>query len=119
MLDYNSNNGSFISLSFGNETVNGFNVKGLLERFYLYELIRQQSGKQVECYVFWDIVEIFNLDFRKLVKIHGDNYILQEVNSFNVALNRATKTYLLNNYLGDGTEASQIQSSLLLSRLNA
>ena len=119
MLNYNSIDGSFISLSFGNETVNGFNVKGLLERFYLYEFIRQQSGKQVECYVFWDIVEIFNLDFRKLVKIHGDNYILQEVNSFNVALNRATKTYLLNNYLGDGTEASQIQSSLLLSRLNA
>ena len=119
MLNYNSPDGSFISLSFGNETINGFNVKGLLERFYLYELIRQQSGKQVECYVFWDIVEIFNLDFRKLVKIHGDNYILQEVNSFNVALNRATKTYLLNNYLGDGTEASQIQSSLLLSRLNA
>jgi len=119
MLNYNSPDGNFISLSFGNETINGFNVKGLLERFYLYELIRQQSGKQVECYVFWDIVEIFNLDFRKLVKIHGDNYILQEVNSFNVALNRATKTYLLNNYLGDGTEASQIQSSLLLSRLNA
>lgn len=119
MLNYNSPDGSFISLSFGNETINGFNVKGLLERFYLYEFIRQQSGKQVECYVFWDIVEIFNLDFRKLVKIHGDNYILQEVNSFNVALNRATKTYLLNNFLGDGTEASQIQSSLLLSRLNA
>jgi hypothetical protein len=119
MVDYNSSNGNFISLTFGNETVNGFNVKGLLERFYLYEFIRQQSGKQVECYVFWDIVEIFNLDFRKLVKIHGDNYILQEVNSFNVALNRSTKTYLLNNYLGDGTEASQIQSSLLLSRLNA
>jgi hypothetical protein len=119
MVDYNSNNGNFISLTFGNETVNGFLIKGLLERFYLYEFIRQQSGKQVECYVFWDIVEIFNLDFRKLVKIHGDNFILQEVNSFNVALNRSTKTYLLNNYLGDGTEASQISSSLLLSRLNA
>jgi hypothetical protein len=119
MVDYNSNNGNFISLTFGNETVNGFVIKGLLERFYLYEFIRQQSGKQVECYVFWDIVEIFNLDFRKLIKIHGDNFILQEVNSFNVALNRSTKTYLLNNYLGDGTEASQISSSLLLSRLNA
>jgi hypothetical protein len=119
MIDYNTNNGNFISLTFGNETVNGFVIKGLLERFYLYEFIRQQSGKQVECYVFWDIVEIFNLDFRKLVKIHGDNFILQEVNSFNVALNRSTKTYLLNNYLGDGTEASQISSSLLLSRLNA
>jgi hypothetical protein len=119
MIDYNNSAGNSMSLSFGNETVNGFVIKGLLERFYLYEFIRQQSGKQVECYVFWDIVEIFNLDFRKLVKIHGDNFILQEVNSFNVALNRSTKTYLLNNYLGDGTEASQIISSLLLSRLNA
>lgn len=119
MIDYNNSAGNSMSLSFGNETVNGFVIKGLLERFYLLELIRQQSGKQVECYVFWDIVEIFNLDFRKLIKIHGDNFILQEVNSFNVALNRSTKTYLLNNYLGDGTEASQISSSLLLSRLNA
>jgi hypothetical protein len=119
MIDYNNTAGNSMSLSFGNETVNGFVIKGLLERFYLLELIRQQSGKQVECYVFWDIVEIFNLDFRKLIKIHGDNFILQEVNSFNVALNRSTKTYLLNNYLGDGTEASQISSSLLLSRLNA
>lgn len=119
MIDYNTSNGNFISLSFGNETVNGFNIKGLLERFYLLEFIRQQSGKQVECYIFWNVVEIFNLDFRKYVKIHGDNYILQEVNSFNVALNRSTKTYLLNNYLGDGTEASQIENTLLNSRLNA
>lgn len=119
MLNYNSPDGSFISLSFGNETINGFNVKGLLERFYLLEFIRQQSGKQVECFVYWNVVEIFNLDFRKYVKIHGDNFILQEVNSFNVAANRSTKTYLLNNYIGDGTEASQIQNTLLNSRLNA
>jgi hypothetical protein len=119
MVDYNTLNGSFISLSFGNETINGFNVKGLLERFYLLEFIRQQSGKQVECFVYWNVVEIFNLDFRKYVKIHGDNFILQEVNSFNVAANRSTKTYLLNNYIGDGTEASQIENTLLNSRLNA
>lgn len=119
MFNYNSPDGSFISLSFGNETINGFNVKGLLERFYLLEFIRQQSGKQVECFVYWNVIEIFNLDFRKYVKIHGDNFILQEVNSFNVAANRSTKTYLLNNYIGDGTEASQIENTLLNSRLNA
>lgn len=119
MVDYNTINGNFISLSFGNETINGFNVKGLLERFYLLEFIRQQSGKQVECFVYWNVVEIFNLDFRKFVKIHGDNYILQEVNSFNIAANRSTKTYLMNNYIGDGTEASQIENTLLNSKLNA
>jgi hypothetical protein len=119
MVDYNTINGSFISLSFANETINGFNIKGLLERFYLLELVRIQGGKQVECYVHWNVVEIFNLDFRKFVKIHGDDFILQEVNSFNVAANRSTKTYLLNNYIGDGTETSQIENTLLNSRLNA
>jgi hypothetical protein len=119
MVDYNTTNGNFISLSFGNETINGFNVKGLLERFYLLELIRIQGGKQVECFVFWNVVEIFNLNFRKYVKIHGDNFVLQEVNSFNIAANRSTKTYLLNNYIGDGTEASQIENTLLNSKLNA
>lgn len=119
MVDYNTTNGNFISLSFGNETINGFNIKGLLERFYLLELIRIQGGKQVECFVFWNVVEIFNLDFRKYVKIHGDNFVLQEINSFNVAANRSTKTYLLNNYQGDGTEASQIENTLLNSKLNA
>jgi hypothetical protein len=117
MVDYNTLSGNFLSLSFASETVNGFYVKGLLERFYLYDFIRKQSGKEVECFIFWDTLQITNLDFRKLVKIHGDNFILQEINMFSVTSNVSTKTYLVYDEKGNGTEVNQIQNTLLSSKI--
>ena len=118
MVDYNNTTGDFMSLSFGSETVNGFYVQGLLERFYIAEFIRRQAGKEVECYIFWDALMIRQLDFRKRIKIHGDNYILQEINSFSVTSNESTKTYLIYDDLGNGTEQTQIQNTLLIGKLN-
>jgi hypothetical protein len=118
MVDYNNTTGDFISLSFGSETVNGFYIKGLLERFYLQEFIRRQAGKEVECYIFWGALMIRQLDFRKRVNIHGDNYILQEINSFSVTSNESTKTYLIYDDLGKGIEDTQITNSLIIGKLN-
>lgn len=118
IVDYNNTTGDFMSLSFGTETVNGFVIQGLLERFYLAEFVRKQSGKEVECYMFWDALMVRQLDFRKRVKIHGDNYILQEINSFSVTSNQSTKTYLIYDDLGNGTEQTQIQNTLLIGKLN-
>jgi hypothetical protein len=118
MVDYNNTTGDFMSLSFGSENVNGFQIQGLLERFYIAEFIRRQAGKEVECYIFWDALMVRQLDFRKRVKIHGDNYILQEINSFSVTSNESTKTYLIYDDLGNGTEQTQIQNTLLIGKLN-
>jgi hypothetical protein len=118
MVDYNNTSGNFISLSFGSETVNGNYVQGLLERFYLGDFVRRQCGKEVECYIFWDALMVRQLDFSKLVKIHGDNYILQEVNSYSVTSTDSTKTYLIYDDQGDGTEATQITNSLIIGKLN-
>jgi hypothetical protein len=118
MVDYNSITGNFISLSFGSETVNGNYVQGLLERFYLGDFVRRQSGKEVECYIFWDALMVRELDFTKKIQIHGDNYILQEVNSYSVTSTDSTKTYLIYDDLGDGTEATQITNSLIIGKLN-
>ena len=118
MVDYNNTTGDFISLSFGTEIVNGYTIKGLLERFYLAEFIRRQSGKEVECYIFWDALMIQALNFRNPVRIHSDNYILQEINSFSVTSNQSTKTYLVYDDLGTGYESSQITNSLIIGKLN-
>jgi hypothetical protein len=118
MVDYNNTTGDFMSLSFGSENVNGFQIQGLLERFYIAEFIRRQAGKEVECYIFWDALMVRQLDFRKRVKIHGDNYILQEINSFSVTSNESTKTYLIYDDLGNGTEQTQIRNTLLIGKLN-
>lgn len=104
------------SLVFNSETVNGVYVKGLMERFYLSELIRRLYGKQVQVNIFWDILMLNNLTFRDSVQIHGDNYILNEINSFSVANQRSTQTYLTYDAKGDGTEVNNIQNTTVLTK---
>jgi len=104
------------SLVFNSETVNGVYVKGLMERFYLDELIRRLYGKQVQVNIFWDILMLNNLTFRDAVQIHGDNYILNEINSFSVVNQRSTQTYLTYDAEGDGTEVNNIQNTTVLTK---
>ena len=115
MQNYNSP-GVYQSLVFGSETINGVYVKGLLERFYLAEMIRRMYGKQMEVYMFWDVLMLNNLTFRNTVQIHGDNYILNEINSFSVVNQRSTKTYLTYDAKGDGTEVNNIENTTILTK---
>ena len=116
MIDFNDTQGFQTSLSFSNETVNGFNIIGLMQRFYLSELVRWQNGKQLEIYMYWDIVMIQNLTFRDRLIINSDTYILQEINSFDVTKSGSTKTYLIQDYkevdAEDRIENTQIQSKV-------
>ncbi len=111
MIDYNDSFGYQTSLSFSNYQVSGREIKGLMERFYLKNLIRLQTGKRLQTFMFWDAVLLQNLTFRKKIRIHGDEYILQEINSFNVGQRSSTKTYLLYDGKGTGTEDNQIEDS--------
>jgi hypothetical protein len=112
MIDYNDTDGYQTSLSFSNHTnINGQFIKGLMERFYLNRLIRTQTGKRLQVAMFWDAILLQNLTFRDKIRIHGDEYILQEVNSFNVGKRDSTKTYLLYDAKGIGTEQNQIVNS--------
>jgi hypothetical protein len=115
MQNYNTP-GVYQSLVFGSETINGVYVKGLLERFYLAEMIRRMYGKQMEVYMFWDVLMLNNLTFRNTVQIHGDNYILNEINSFSVVNQRSTKTYLTYDAKGDGTEVNNIENTAILTK---
>jgi hypothetical protein len=115
MQNYNTP-GIHQSLVFGSETINGVYVKGLLERFYLAEMIRRMYGKQMEVYMFWDVLMLNNLTFRNTVQIHGDNYILNEINSFSVVNQRITKTYLTYDAKGDGTEVNNIENTAILTK---
>ena len=115
MQNYNTP-GVYQSLVFGSETINGVYVKGLLERFYLAEMIRRMYGKQMEVYMFWDVLMLNNLTFRNTIQIHGDNYILNEINSFSVVNQRSTKTYLTYDAKGDGTEVNNIENTTILTK---
>jgi hypothetical protein len=117
MVDYNDTAGFQTSLSFSDDVVNGFNISGLMKRFYLPELVRWQNGKQLEIYMYWDIVMIQNLTFRHRVIINSDTYILQEVNAFNVSKSGSTKTYLIQDFKEVDAE-DRIQNTQIQSKVN-
>jgi hypothetical protein len=117
MVDYNDTTGFQTSLSFGDVTVNGFNVAGLLKRFYLSEMVRRNGGKYLELFILWDVLKIQNLTFRDKIFINGNTYILQEINTFDVAKNQSTKTYFVFDNKEVGADAN-IQSTILTAKLN-
>ena len=117
MIDYNDTTGFQTSLSFGDVTVNGFNVAGLLKRFYLSEMVRLKGGKYLEVFILWDIMMLNNLTFRDKIFINNNTYILQEINSFNVAKRQSTKTYFVLDYKEIGAEAG-IESTILQAKIN-
>jgi hypothetical protein len=117
MIDYNDTTGFQTSLSFGDVTVNGFNVAGLLKRFYLSEMVRKKGGKYLELFILWDVLKIQNLTFRDKIFINNNTYILQEINTFNVAKNQSTKTYFVLDSKEVGADAD-IQSTILAAKLN-
>jgi hypothetical protein len=117
MVDYNDTVGFQTSLSFGDVTVNGFNVSGLLKRFYLSEMVRKKGGKYLELFILWDVLMIQNLTFRNKFLINNNTYILQEINTFDVAKNQSTKTYFVLDYKEVGAEAD-IQSTILEAKVN-
>jgi hypothetical protein len=117
MIDYNDTVGFQTSLSFGDVTVNGFSTSGLLKRFYLSEMVRKKGGKYLELFILWDVLMIQNLTFRHKFLINNNTYILQEINTFDVAKNQSTKTYFVLDYKEVGADAD-IQSTILEAKIN-
>lgn len=117
MVDYNDTTGFQTSLSFGDVTVNGFNVAGLLKRLYLSEMVRRSGGKYLELFILWDVLKVQNLTFRDKIFINNNTYILQEINTFDVAKNQSTKTYFVLDNKEVGADAN-IQSTILTAKVN-
>jgi hypothetical protein len=106
-----------MSLSFSDETVNGNIIGGLMKRFYLYELMRLQSGKYLEIFLLWDILMLQNLSFRQKIILGSDRYILEEINTFNVAKKASTKTYLKYDFIEVDAE-DNIENTILIGKVN-
>jgi len=117
MIDYNDTTGFQTSLSFGDVTVNGFAVAGLMKRLYLSEMVRRSGGKYLELFILWDVLMMQNLTFRHKFLINNNTYILQEINTFDVAKNQSTKTYFVLDNKEVGADAN-IQSTILTAKIN-
>jgi hypothetical protein len=80
-------------------------------------MVRRSGGKYLELFILWDVLKIQNLTFRDKIFINSNTYILQEINTFDVAKNQSTKTYfVLDNKEVDAD--GNIRSTILEAKIN-
>jgi len=91
----NYNNAADFSIGFGREFIEGQQVPGLFESFWLQEYARKRIGKRLEAYMFWDLLTINSLSFQNKLLIDGLEWVLQKIDGYSAQSDSSTKTILL------------------------
>ena len=91
----NYNNAADFSIGFGREFIEGQNVPGLFEAFWMQQYARKRIGKRLEAYMFWDLLTINSLSFRNKLKIDGLEWVLLKIDGYSAQSDSSTKTILL------------------------
>jgi hypothetical protein len=91
----NYNNAADFSIGFGREFIEGQQVPGLFESFWMQEYARKRIGKRLEAYMFWDLLAMNSLSFKNKLKIDGLEWILQKIDGYSAQSDSSTKTILL------------------------
>lgn len=103
------------SLSFANELSNfGQPIPGLLQRFHLQKMKRQEIGLLVEEWARLKPTDIANLNFRNRVHVAGSTYILRRVEGYRPDTNASTKVILEADAAPTTADATKIESSPIL-----
>jgi hypothetical protein len=91
----NYNNAADFQIGFGREFIEGQQVPGLFESFWLQEYARKRIGKRLEAYMFWDLLTINSLTFQNKLLIDGLEWVLQKIDGYSAQSDSSTKTILL------------------------
>jgi hypothetical protein len=91
----NYNNAADFQIGFGREFIEGQQVPGLFESFWLQEYARKRIGKRLEAYMFWDLLTINSLSFQNKLLIDGLEWVLQKIDGYSAQSDSSTKTILL------------------------
>ena len=110
-LDINEPDSGILPVSYGSQTIAGTEYVGFLRRFYLPELKRQQVGKLLETWIFWDGLDVSNITFKNKIFTDGSLYILQDILNFDPISNNSTKTRLLLDVPVESDDINNIESS--------
>jgi hypothetical protein len=94
-VNYNDPTGLDVSLNWSTLQLNGNEVLGHMQRFYLRELRRKREGKELEEWFYWDELDISQINFGQKVFIDGDLYILKEIDGYSPVIDQTTKTILI------------------------
>jgi len=106
-VNYNDTSGLDPCLSYCNQTINGNEVQGLMQRYYLKSLARIRSGRVRECYMYLNDSDIALLSFRPRIFLDGVWWVLLEVLGYNPLTPQSCKVVL---YLDEAETQNDIDS---------
>jgi hypothetical protein len=115
MVNYNDSTGLDANLGFNTQTINGTESSGLLQRYYLQELARNNSGELRKNYVKFGIIDKQNFSFRIKGLIDNQRYIIQELTGFNPLKDSPTQFKFYLDIVPSQDDINNIQNSPLLS----
>lgn len=111
--NYNDNTGLDPSLSFANEIVNGNTITGLLDVFYIHELVTLGKAKKLKEWLTWSTLDLNKLSFKNTLLIDSIRYLLEEVQDFDPTQDLSTKTILTPYYLAEVADTNNIENTTL------
>jgi hypothetical protein len=119
MVNYNDQSGLDPNLGFNNVTIEGNEVTGLAQKFYLQDLARQNQGVLTSHYAPFNSIDEHNFSHRTKAFIHSKRYVVQLVTAYNpITGNDPEFKFLLDIYPNsediDNIENSNIQSFVTL-----
>jgi len=113
MVNYNDPTGLDPNLSFSNETVNGVESIGLVQKYYLHELARNNRGKIEDKYIKFNSVDFLNFTFRTKGFIDGFRYIVQNLKGYNPVIDAPTSFSFWEDIYPDEDDLDNVENSNL------
>jgi hypothetical protein len=112
-VNYNDSSGLDPSLSFSTELINGLEVPGLLDTFYIHQMATLSNAKQLKEWLVWNTLMLNKLSFKDTVFLQSIRYILEEIQDFDPTADNSTKTVLLPYILASLADSDNINSTPL------
>jgi hypothetical protein len=114
MVNYNDRTGLDPNLGFNSQIINGTKSVGLMEKFYLQELARNNIGEIRKNYVRFNSIDNLNFSFTVKGIIDGQRYVVQELEGYNPLKDAPTQFRFYLDVYPDSTDVSNIINSPLL-----
>ncbi len=112
-VNYNDLTGLDPSLSFANETINSFEVAGLLDTFYIHEMVTLSNAKRLKDWLVWSNLMLNKLTFRDTILLDSVRYIIEEIQDKDPTQEESVKTVLMPHVLAKTEDLQNIDNTLL------
>lgn len=116
--NYNDFDGTDFSLSFSNIEVNGNEIMGLAQRFYLQQMARTRLAITRNTWAYFTALNIQQLDFAPKVLLGEQQWILSEVQSYNPLLIQSTSVVLQQDTPQNDDDINNLEPAVIVGFLS-